>query len=128
MNTYETYGFETSELVALKVTLENALAIDFDKHDSEFYGEYYLAKLDSGESYKLYLNKIDGDYHEDAHPKCEILLDISSPVKVGGFIKTNNKYDIGGVALNRCEIEGGIAKNYRFQDGVAILVAEKNLS
>lgn len=54
---YDLYGSRLSEIEAVKRSLETALGCEFEAHESEFMGEYYIVNLSGEESVSIKWNK-----------------------------------------------------------------------
>ena len=47
------YGFHQGELDDIRLVVERALGIEFEAHDSLYFGDYYLGFLSTGEELRL---------------------------------------------------------------------------
>ena len=127
MNTFDIYGFQL-KIDEVRERLENSLSIEFIEHESEFFGEYYLAQLDDQETYKLYLNQIEGDFREEEHKDFFVLLNIDYSNDPDAFIEANRESMLGATPLYRRQIGVNVAKSYRFDGDDIVLIQEKVLN
>jgi hypothetical protein len=126
MKTFDIYGFQGLEIGEVKARLESAFAITFVEHESQFFGEYFLANRASQESYKLYLNWNGEDFHEEEKEEFTVLLNIDYLQDQDEFLRVNGKQCLGATPLYRRQIDGKVARSFRFQNEW-VLVSEKLL-
>lgn len=83
---HSSYGFLTKAIIPLARRLEPMLCIEWQQHDSEAWGDYYLYppyprenKSLAQETYKLYLNR-QGliSWFEPRFKQCGVLLNVTT--------------------------------------------------
>ena len=74
MNIYDVYGFKKNHIVDILRNLQFIFDIDFEGHTSDYFGNYYLAKISNNCKYKLSHNYVMNQWLEEDFKDYEVLL------------------------------------------------------
>lgn len=104
------------------------LSLDFIEHESEFYGVYYLSKKNNGETYKLYLNYFDNEYHEEDYKEFPVLLGIDKVSTTNSLLDLIRENIVDAIPISRREINEVEAKAFKFDNLNPVLIKTRKLT
>jgi hypothetical protein len=79
-NVFDLYGILNADIDTMAYLLEKALKVSFKPHDSDFWGEYYLARNEDWSeqfSLKENFNQMEEDWNEPDFKDYPLTLEIS---------------------------------------------------
>ncbi|WP_338780319.1 hypothetical protein [Metabacillus sp. FJAT-52054] len=127
IKTYETFGVTNDHIDQVKIHIGQLLNVEFELHESDYLGMYYLARLPDSMNIKILQNFADGDWQEEDHMDCPLLIEInrSSSAIFEKLYSSSLPYL---KHLYRTEIESKqYARKFKIQNGKLILLSEHKI-
>ncbi|MGC4378112.1 hypothetical protein WD019_14480 [Fictibacillus sp. Mic-4] len=125
---YLKLGITNNDRESVVKDVERILQISFERRESSYWGEYYIAKIDHSQGIQLTYNFIDEGWQEEEYQDCPLLLSIdelAEPEREMWMICNELRYI---KPLYMTEVEPNVFfKKYLFQDGVFKLESEYHM-
>ncbi|MBJ6351290.1 MULTISPECIES: hypothetical protein [unclassified Acinetobacter] len=128
MEKYDYYGvsYDNEENMILK--LSEILGVVFIPHDSSFWGDYFLAKIDGKAECRLFqnFNPCEDEWNYPDHKHVEWILEVDGICEIDNiFNKLLNEANSNVFLLYRSEVEAlNYSRRYKFKDGNFKLIRE----
>lgn len=128
MNIYITYGVVNNDLEAIKKSLEKVLNIEFELHESSYWGEYYIWRSPDFEEIRISYNFVDEDWLERNFREYPVLIHLSELKKLDEIMHTIKKELSHFKLIRKTEIIPGVkSKEYLFINDKPLLISEQEL-
>ncbi len=89
---------------------------------------YYLSKKNNGETYKLYLNYFDNEYHEEDYKEFPVLLGIDKVSTTNSLLDLIRENIVDAIPISRREINEVEAKAFKFDNLNPVLIKTRKLT
>lgn len=124
MKIFDLYGVQTqSGEVAINL-LANKLGLTFECHESDFWGEYFLAESENFGNFRLIQNYHAGEWQQEDFPEYPWLLEANDVKNIGPLMSILTEVE-GVRFLFRSEVEAKKwIRRYVYQNGGFILTNE----
>ncbi|GLS05341.1 hypothetical protein GCM10007860_24920 [Chitiniphilus shinanonensis] len=77
MKIFDLYGIKIQDGKESARLLEDILNVQFQPHQSDFWGDYFIANNENKGNYRLIQNFYAGEWHQENHKECPWLLEIN---------------------------------------------------
>ncbi|MGA8942681.1 MAG: hypothetical protein WB502_08175 [Thermoactinomyces sp.] len=77
MYVYIVYGVACDELSTVKSDLEKVLNVEFELHESSYWGEYYIRRLPDFGEIRVGYNYVDEDWRERNFREYPVLIELN---------------------------------------------------
>lgn len=122
---YVTYGVSISDIHTVKSDLERLFDVTFEFHESDYWGEYYLARFPDQQNIKIGFNFVDDDWREENHKEYPILLELNELKNIETSMDKLNSNLIYVHPIRRVELEPGVCRrNFEYIDSQFVLISE----